>query len=108
MWKYDKRPKMHPMILGIGMEYEIKVGPLNTFKGKFVQSTKKGFNFLLPNWGYLLIRNIYPDKHCQRKGHYMVFWLPAKYVVVDESKIRVSDFTFKNYEQNWLKEENEN
>lgn len=109
MWKYGKRPKMHPMILTVGMEYEVKVGPLNTFKTKFVKATKRGYNFLTEDGGYLLRTQIYPDKNCIIKGNHMIFWLPAKYEVVDESKITVSNFTFRNYEENWkIKDENSN
>lgn len=95
---------MHPMILCVGMKYEIVVGPLNKYRGIFTNVSKKGYNFILPNGEGLLQRNIYPDRNCVSVGNYMIFWLPAKYVVVDESKITVSDFTFSNYEQNWLKQ----
>jgi hypothetical protein len=101
-----KRPKMHPMILGVDKEYEVKVGPLNRIKAKFKRTTKKGYNFVMSDGTKVLKQHIYPDKHCMVKGVNMIFWLPAMYEIKDETAITVSNFSFKNYERNWKMDEN--
>ncbi len=105
--RYKRKTKMHPMVLTENKTYWITYGPLTTIKVVFKKVTKKAFNFYdEKNGEYILDNNLYHDKKCKIINESCIFWLPKLYKIKDENSITVSDFTFKNYYNNWLIEEN--
>jgi hypothetical protein len=103
---YDKkkRPFMRPMVLTLGMTYEIGQSLGKKKRVKLIKTTKLGYNLLNEETNTCLIQkgHLYPDRKCKWVGESAVFWLPTYYTLIDENSVTVSNFSWGNYFNNWV------